>query len=154
LTRGVYSLLIELEEGRAIELKRGVCWRLPKGYYVYTGSALGRGSTSLEKRLERHLSVNKKTYWHIDRLLDGSARVVRAVYAEAATRMECKLNQKISSLLRAKAVKGFGSSDCKYGCVGHLLYPNPLLRDLSGLLRRAFCELGLKYREKVWHGVR
>ena len=146
MTRGVYSLLIKLEDEQTIKLRRDLSWRLSKGYYIYTGSALGRGSTSLEKRLERHLRVEKKIFWHIDRLLSGSGRVVKAVYAEAVAKTECKLNQKILSLLQAKPVERFGSTDCRCGCVGHLLYLTSHPQDLDELLCRAYLELGLNYR--------
>ncbi|MFB6215830.1 MAG: DUF123 domain-containing protein, partial [Candidatus Aenigmatarchaeota archaeon] len=33
-----------------------------QGVYVYVGSAMN----SVEKRLERHFSDNKKMHWHID----------------------------------------------------------------------------------------
>jgi len=147
LTRGVYTLLIKLENQYRISLKPNKGWYLPKGYYVYTGSALGRGSTSLEKRLKRHLRVNKKVFWHIDRLLNGSGKVIKVAYAIAAAKMECELNQTISSLLQSTPIKGFGSSDCRGGCMGHLLYLNSQPRDLTLTLRRAYQLLGLNYRE-------
>jgi Uri superfamily endonuclease len=147
LSRGVYTLLIKLGEGQSIKPRPELRWNLPKGYYVYTGSALGRGSTSLEKRLERHLRVNKKIFWHIDRLLSGSGRIVKVFYAETAAKIECELNQKISSLLQAKPIKRFGSSDCRKGCVGHLLRLSPYTQDVNELVCRAYRELGLNYRE-------
>ncbi len=147
MSRGVYTLLIKLEDQHIINLKPNKGWCLPKGYYLYTGSALGSGSTSLEKRLERHLSVDKKVFWHIDHLLNGSGKVIKVAYAITAAKMECELNQKISSLLEATPIKGFGSSDCRDGCVGHLLYLNSQPRDLTLTLRRAYHLLGLNYRE-------
>ena len=155
MSRGVYTLVIKLEEGQYIKPRPDLGWHLPKGYYVYTGSALGRGSTSLEKRLERHLRVDKKIFWHIDRLLSCSGRIVKVVYAEAAAKIECELNQRVSSLLRAKPIKRFGSSDCRNRCVGHLLYLTHQTQDLNELLCRAYRELGLNYRELgVGLGVR
>jgi len=154
LSRGVYCLLIRLGRERSIKPRRGVSWLLPEGYYIYTGSALGRSSTSLEMRLERHLRVDKKTFWHIDRLLDGSAKVVKVFYAETTAKLECDLNQKISTLLQAKPVKGFGSSDCKYGCIGHLLYLHQTTGDPSESIRKAYYELGLQYKEQCWLEVK
>jgi len=140
-------LVIELSEERAIKPRLDLSWHLPKGYYIYTGSALGRGSTSLEKRLERHLRVNKKVFWHIDRLLAGAGKVVKMVYAKTTAKMECEVNKKVLSLLQAKQIEGFGSSDCRCGCIGHLLYLTNNPENLDELLRRAYCELGLKYEE-------
>lgn len=147
MSRGVYTLLIELEDEQTIKVKPDLGWHLLKGRYIYTGSALGRGSTSLERRLERHLKASKKIFWHIDRLLSGFGKVVKVAYAEASVKIECELNKKILSLLEAKPIKGFGSSDCRCGCIGHLLYLNPNQQYLDELLRRAYFELGLNYRE-------
>lgn len=143
----MYSLLIKLAEERAIKPRPNLSWLLPKGYYIYTGSALGRGSTSIERRLERHLRVNKRVFWHIDRLLVSSAKIVKVVYAKTSAKMECEVNKKILSLLRAKPIKGFGSSDCRGGCVGHLLYITANPDNLTELLHRAYYELGLDCEE-------
>jgi len=41
----------------------------PKGYYCYTGSARGSGSTNLKHRIGRHLKKEKRMFWHIDYVL-------------------------------------------------------------------------------------
>lgn len=147
MSRGVYSLLIQLGQKRSIISRSGLRWHLQEGHYVYTGSAMGNSSTSLEKRLERHLKVRKRCFWHIDKLLDGSAKVVSTIYAKTASRMECKVNKKISSVPHASPIKGFGSSDCRFGCIGHLIFLNSNSDDLIMLLRGAYLDLGLSYKE-------
>jgi len=147
LSRGVYTLLVEVGEEQTIKPRPNLSWCLPKGYYVYTGSAQGRGSTSLEKRLERHLRADKKVFWHIDRLLAGAGKVVKVVYAKTTARMECEVNKKLLTLLQAEPIKGFGSSHCRGGCVGHLLYITANPDNLTELLHRAYYELGLNCEE-------
>ena len=140
----MYTLLIELKNKRLIRISSDRCWHLSAGYYVYTGSALGKGSTSLEKRLERHLKIEKKRFWHIDRLLNGSGRIVSIVYAQTGERMECRVNQKILSHPRAESIEGFGSSDCRNGCIGHLIHLHfSAEEDLINLIFNVYSALGL-----------
>jgi len=53
------------------------------GLWVYVGSAMGSGSTSLENRLGRHFRKEKTIYWHIDYLLDSDAKIIEAIWAES-----------------------------------------------------------------------
>ena len=64
-----YQLLIKVTKD--IDLKVGKLGRFifPVGSYVYTGSA----KTNIDKRIERHLSKEKKLHWHIDYLLNNDA---------------------------------------------------------------------------------
>jgi Uri superfamily endonuclease len=105
---------------------------LPRGYYVYTGSA----QSGIEARVARHLRADKRRHWHLDYIMPP-ARAVE-VWAGGGTReMECRCAQ---SLLRhteaVLAVPGFGSSDCR--CDGHLVWlpsrptKSALERDLDG----------------------
>ncbi|MCW4020499.1 MAG: GIY-YIG nuclease family protein [Candidatus Bathyarchaeota archaeon] len=99
--------------------------RFQRGYYVYTGSALGKGALSLGGRVRRHLrKTNKKKRWHIDYLLSGSNLKIRAaITAHTNRKAECEINGYLRDQLQASIpVDGFGSSDCKAGCRSHLLY--------------------------------
>ena len=101
----------------------------PRGYYVYTGSAL-RG---LGARIGRHLRPDKKHRWHVDYLL-RAARVKEVFVLETVERRECELNLLVMGLPGAGIeVEGFGSSDC--GCRSHLvrfaLYPGEALGALE-----------------------
>jgi Uri superfamily endonuclease len=82
---------------------------------VYTGSA----QNGLEKRINRHLSSEKKLHWHIDYLL-CYAKVIKVV-RYVGRKDECKLNSVTGKSAGAtQIVKKFGSSDCN--CVTHLYY--------------------------------
>ena len=94
------------------------------GYYTYTGSALGKGASSLKHRIARHLRKDKRKFWHIDYLLaDENVSVEAVIVAETNENMECPLNKYLKSIIGAKVlVKGFGASDCRKKCESHLLY--------------------------------
>ncbi len=116
--RGTYCLLIRLD--RRVRLTVGRLGRLtfPPGVYVYTGSA-ARGLTA---RVARHLRKRKRRHWHIDYLLaHRSARIVAVIMVAGELLSECRLNQAVMSLARAR-IPGFGSSDCRSGCGSHLAY--------------------------------
>ncbi len=90
----------------------------PKGFYIYTGSALN----GLKARISRHRRKQKKKFWHIDYLLASkNAKILEVIAIETDKRLECRLNGIISSLPNPQFfAKGFGCSDCK--CKSHLVY--------------------------------
>ncbi|MCS4542213.1 MAG: GIY-YIG nuclease family protein [Euryarchaeota archaeon] len=88
----------------------------PKGYYVYTGSALN----NLDARIAHHKNANKKLRWHIDYLL-RKARILNVLTIKTERKVECQLHGVIENLPNAKIlIPKFGSSDCK--CKSHLVY--------------------------------
>ena len=112
---GIYALIIKLSKKKEIKVGRLGTFVFPKGYYVYTGSA----QSGLEKRINRHLSSEKKLHWHIDYLL-CYAKVIKEV-RYAGRKDECKLNSMTGQIAGAtQIVKKFGSSDCN--CATHLYY--------------------------------
>ncbi len=112
---GIYNLIISLSKKKEIKIGRLGTFIFPEGYYVYTGSA----QNGLEKRINRHLSSNKKFHWHIDYLL-SHAKVIK-VLRYVGRKDECKLNNVTGQSAGAtQIVKKFGSSDCN--CVTHLYY--------------------------------
>ena len=113
MSKGVYCLVLNLEKSIKMRISRRV-FSLPEGFYCYVGSALN----SLEKRLERHVSENKKKQWHIDHLTD-KASVVHIKKIKTGKRLECHVSSKVMKLAD-EIVNGFGSSDCK--CKSHLHY--------------------------------
>ncbi|MBD3406456.1 MAG: DUF123 domain-containing protein [Candidatus Lokiarchaeota archaeon] len=118
--KGVYAIIIKIEKKLELTIGRlgKVCFT--PGIYVYSGSAMGQGSTSLENRLKRHFSESKTIHWHIDYLV-AMAKSVKAWYAESSNRRECELAQEMDKSNKfERAIKGFGSSDCKSGCYAHL----------------------------------
>lgn len=121
---GIYTLIIHLPESLHLKVgKLGKHW-FPKGYYAYTGSATGKGTTSLRKRVARHLQKKKRRFWHIDYLLSEKETSVTTIIAvQTKERTECKLNKQLKNKTPAKIpVLGFGASDCKKNCGSHLLY--------------------------------
>ena len=112
---GIYTLIIKLSKKKEIKIGRLGTFVFPKGYYVYTGSA----QNGLEKRINRHLSSEKKLHWHIDYLL-CYAKVIKVV-RYVGRNDECELNNVTRQSTGAtQIVKKFGSSDCN--CVTHLYY--------------------------------
>ena len=112
---GIYKLVINLSKDKKIKIGKLGVFVFPKGFYVYTGSA----QNGLEKRINRHLSSNKKFHWHIDYLL-SHAKVIKVV-RYVGSKDECKLNQVTGQSANAiPIVEKFGSSDCN--CVTHLYY--------------------------------
>lgn len=110
--KGIYILLIKLS--RNIQIKTGSLGKInfKKGIYAYVGSA----QNNLEKRVKRHISTNKKMFWHIDYLLSNKfAKVSKVFYKKANKSEECR----IASKLTGNPIQNFGSSDCN--CKSHLV---------------------------------
>ncbi|MEM3530340.1 MAG: GIY-YIG nuclease family protein [Nitrososphaerales archaeon] len=139
--KGVYTLIMNLAKG--INLKVGCLGSLKfkKGWYVYTGSALGSGG--LVGRVQRHLKKDKKCFWHIDYFLESKYSSIKVViYAKSNKKYECKIIKEITNL-NAKPIKGFGASDCKEACKSHLYYMMNDLNDIVKKILDAYNNLGL-----------
>ena len=123
-TNGIYTLIIFLSREICLNVGKLGQQKFPKGYYTYTGSALGKGASSLKRRISRHLQKEKRNFWHIDYLLaNENATVTAVVAAQTNEKMECNLNRYIKEEGEAKIpVRRFGASDCKENCESHLLY--------------------------------
>ena len=52
--RGVYTLIIFVSSAMLLKIGGLGERKIEKGYYAYTGSALGNGSSSLAGRISRH----------------------------------------------------------------------------------------------------
>ena len=136
-TTGIYTLLLFLSKQVTLTIGKLGKQRFPMGYYTYTGSALGKGASSLKHRIARHLRKEKRMFWHIDYLLaDENVSVEAVIVAETNENMECKTNQHIKTIMGAKVqVKGFGASDCRKNCESHLLY-FPEIEDADCLVQK------------------
>jgi len=143
-SRGAYTLVIFVPS--TILLKIGGLGerKVEKGYYAYTGSALGRGASSLGGRILRHLRKDKRKRWHIDYLLSSGDVEVKAVLIMITEkRIECDINQRIMMGLNPTVpILNFGSSDCMRKCKSHLLY-----FGLRSKLVGEIAELYLRRRE-------
>jgi Uri superfamily endonuclease len=123
-TSGIYTLLLFVSDEVSLTIGKLGKQRFPRGYYFYTGSALGKGATSLKHRIARHLKKEKRKFWHIDYLLaDENVSVEAVIAAETNKKMECTINSHIKGIEGAEVpVNGFGASDCRKNCGSHLLY--------------------------------
>ena len=106
-----YQLYIDLSRNVTVTVDKLGTFALPKGRYVYTGSA----RKNIESRVRRHLSKEKRLRWHIDYLLSHpAARITRIGFADSS---ECIANKTIAGCI---VIPRFGASDCRVGCVSHL----------------------------------
>ena len=142
--RGVYTLIIYFHRLCSVSTRKNVSVVVKPGLYLYTGSALGYGSTSLEARIRRHCARRKTEFWHIDRILACRAsQVVAVVFAETSRKAECSLN---GALLERRdfntVAKGIGSSDCR--CDSHFLAAKGTLRSVRQAARSCYRKLGLR----------
>lgn len=130
--KGIYALVISVDEDIKVDVGALGTMDFEKGFYVYVGSA----QTSLEKRVERHLSKTKRRFWHIDYFLDNTAvKVVKVFYKEAKRSEECAIAKGLCE--RSVLVAGFGCSDCD--CRSHLfLLKDSYLRSSMAFLTANF----------------
>ena len=103
--KGSYFLVMRLAGDRNVRTKARE-FQLRAGYYVYVGSAMN----SLEKRVTRHFSKEKKLHWHIDYLL-REAELLRAYLIPSEERLEERLSLEVSRF--GEPVEGFGAGDVK-----------------------------------------
>jgi len=111
--KGIYCLIIDIKKN--ISPIIGALGKIlfKKGKYVYVGSA----QNSIEKRVDRHFSKNKKIKWHIDYLLSNPiVKIEKALYKKAGREQECKIACFFNK--SEKPIKDFGCSDCS--CYSHL----------------------------------
>lgn len=122
-TKGNYTLIIFLKVPIYMKMARHSRLKLDKGYYAYTGSALGRGAVSLGRRVARHFRKEKKKHWHIDYLLANKTVLITAVVATPSKdNKECEISSLIENIEGVTVpIPGFGASDCKHNCKSHLI---------------------------------
>lgn len=141
--QGVYALIVDVTNRLNLAAGGLGDLTLEKGTYVYVGSAMGTGSTSLENRLARHFSEEKTVHWHIDYLLSKDVEKKSAVWAETEKSKECDVALRIKmSNHFANGPSGFGASDCKKKCSTHL-FRQISEESTSTILEGIFEQLGL-----------
>jgi Uri superfamily endonuclease len=139
---GSYALCLSLARDTSLSVgKLGECF-FPAGAYLYLGSARGPGG--LRARLGRHLAGGGRRRWHIDYLRAvaepaGFVCVTQAGGGEAGLPLECRWSQSMLASGRASAPSpGFGASDCRCGCLAHLIYLGPEDRGFGGWAATGF----------------
>lgn len=143
---GTYSLIISVSDEVKVNVGRFGEKAFHTGHYTYTGSAQGKGGTSLTSRLSRHLRTQKRKHWHIDYLLaQKSVEPEAAIVILGREKLECRFNNLIRARIGATTpISGFGASDCKAECESHLLH-FPHIREREAIIERMFAlatELG------------
>lgn len=111
--KGGYVLVMELEKGQEISVGSLGRSYFPAGFYAYCGSALA----GFKARLNRHLTKNKKSKWHIDYLVH-EAEIRETILCQTEKRLECLLSQALGGELTY--IPDFGCSDCH--CKSHLFF--------------------------------
>jgi Uri superfamily endonuclease len=134
MERGAYTLVLRLDDEREVLVGSLGMLSFRRGYYSYTGSALGKGGY---KRVQRHLQIMQgrraARRWHIDWLLPLTC-LEEAFLTNTAERLECLIAGRIGA--RLEPVPGFGCTDCC--CASHLHYSSSLetmlkaVRDAHG----------------------
>lgn len=115
--KGTYLLIIELKKPREIEVGKLGVFFFPRGYYTYTGSAMG----GIYQRIKRHFKRKKRLRWHIDYFL-RYGKIREVVISESKNKTECEINQKIATIFGRRIIApGLGAGDCRKGCGSHLL---------------------------------
>ena len=111
---GAYLLILRLPKAMTLEVGALGSIDFPRGIYAYSGSAL----RSLEPRVRRHFSSEKKAHWHIDRLRDKAVSV-EALVLRSGDDLECLINDMVGRMTGSTPfAPGFGCSDCT--CHTHL----------------------------------
>ena len=118
--KGVYVLILKLYKESDIQIGKLRKFHFRKGFYAYTGSALGTGGF---KRVERHFNIstgkNPTRKWHIDYLLPES-KIVYAILLPTEDTIECNLARRLRKISGISIIPGFGCTDCM--CETHLIY--------------------------------
>jgi len=142
-SRGVYILIILLKKRSQLKVGALGDKTFSPGYYSYTGSAMGKGSSSLPLRVSRHQGTKKKVHWHIDYLLNNENSSLEAVIVlPSEEKIECRVNQLVKRALKAETlVPKLGASDCTENCDGHLLF-FPEIKRTDSLIRKVTNQLG------------
>jgi Uri superfamily endonuclease len=127
--RGLYLLVIHLNESKTISIGKRYPHHFEKGLYIYTG----RARNGLEARIARHCRQKKKAHWHIDFFLEKAT--LKEVWIKPDAYDECGTVETIKDLLPESSVpfRGFGSSDCR--CQGHLVHSASAETDLFEMMK-------------------
>lgn len=149
--KGAYIVVMGIPKEVTLDISRKR-FVIKPGRYAYVGSAMGPGG--IEARGGRHIGHIEKSrapggskgiarHWHIDYLFPSIGEF-SIVAAESEERAECRFVRELKSM-GALPVEGFGSTDCRERCGGHLLLLNEVTESSAlATSRKAFVRLGLK----------
>lgn len=139
--KGAYILVMKLKQKQRMTVGKLPVTTFHPGLYLYVGKA----KTGLKARLNRHLSKEKKLFWHIDYFLQ-KAEIIE-MWIKQDFFKECQVARQIKKILKASQWprKRFGSSDCL--CPSHILFVPPNKVNLNTLRER------LDFIEVYGHGA-
>ena len=117
---GSYALVFEISREVQVHIGRAGLHLFPAGTYIYAGSAHGSGG--LRARIAHHLRAASRPHWHLDYLFPHA--IARCCYYTVnEVKIECEWSHLLAGLPGARVVMpGFGSSDCRAGCLTHLYH--------------------------------
>lgn len=141
---GIYALFLSVTSPFVLSIGRLGQFEIPSGLFSYQGSAQGPGG--INGRLGRHLLGNKLPHWHIDYLreksdVEGCIYILHRRLDFRYPKLECTWSQALQGLPGASVpVPGFGASDCKSGCLAHLVHVSNNIA-FDNRLRRKLLEI-------------
>ena len=140
---GTYALVLSTRANGIVGIGRLGKLRLQPGFFVYVGSALGRGG--VRARLAHHLKASSRPHWHIDYLRRHVA-LEEVWYCHDAASWEHQWAQSLGTQPGTSIpLAGFGSSDCR--CDSHLyFFPNRPSRNAFSRSLRASGQKHLQMR--------
>lgn len=144
--KGAYVLILRFPLDLSITIGSLGTFVFAKGTWLYVGSAMGNGSTSLERRVRRHFQTRKNIHWHIDYLLFETALLEAAIIVESLGPAECKIAEALEKNKEyIPGPKGFGSSDCTNHCISHVFHCVSIEKPQETLMK-LLRELGFEPR--------
>ncbi|MET0066704.1 MAG: GIY-YIG nuclease family protein [Candidatus Thiodiazotropha sp.] len=115
---GTYVLVLHCPSKQTLRIGRLGTHTLPRGWYLYVGSAFGPGGVAA--RCAHHRRISPRPRWHIDYLRAGS-RLVEIWYSHDPQHREHAWAELLAEHLSLEQpVSGFGASDCD--CGSHLFH--------------------------------
>ncbi|MEO0128494.1 MAG: GIY-YIG nuclease family protein [candidate division WOR-3 bacterium] len=122
-----YILLINNSKTQKIYIGKLGGLKFCKGYYSYLGSA----KKNIFQRIKRHLSKDKKIFWHIDYFLTNKSIKIKEIWIGSSR--ECKMAQQFLKH-GFQYINRFGSSDC--GCPSHLFILDKNMIRIKNILKK------------------
>jgi Uri superfamily endonuclease len=115
---GTYALLLACAHPRTLRIGRCGDRRIPRGWYIYVGSAFGPGG--LKSRCLRYFRQPARWHWHID-YLRPAASLQGIWFTTDPVPREHRWAETIAGLPGAGIpLPRFGASDCR--CRSHLFH--------------------------------
>jgi Uri superfamily endonuclease len=118
--KGIYLLIMRLDADLVgLSIGRLGRYDFVAGYYLYVGSALGKGGIAARLAYHEH-SIKARPYWHIDYLRPHVALIESWSVATTVHLESCWARQLAAAPEIRIPVPGFGASDSDF--TSHLLY--------------------------------